>query len=474
MPSWRNTIEHASMSSFVSTVWNCVWFGTRNVIYHSTANKYTGQKPMKWIISIKSLLFGGLNKFHGEEDPDRNYFNQFSHQVSKSSNYYIEDSFNKYVKRNCQGNENLSFIHSYIRSIPANLNAFMSYMSNINCDFSVIGFSETWLNSSNIYTYSIDGYSHVRLTRETGKGGGVSLFICDSIMYCELPEFNMVCGYIECVFVKINCMGHNFIVGVVYRPPNSNISDFNDSIHDILEKVSNYPCYIMGDFNLDLLKHELHRPSEKFLDIMYANSYIPIINRPTRVTKDTCTLIDNIFTNNISINDHFFNGILTADITDHHILFHIIKSNNDKNVNDNEYKIVRIINESRINQFTEKIQNTDWSLLNSCRECQIYFSKFYTLLKTIYDEAFPLTRVKMRYRNRLPWLTDGLKNLSNIKIHYTGFHWNIPQLIIFQNTKIIKINFLPFWRKKKRIIIDQKFFQIRIISGKCATSSNRW
>ena len=146
---------------------------------------------------------------------------------------------NKYVKRNCEGTENLSFIHSNIRSIPANLNAFMSYMSNINCDFSVIGFSETWLNSSNIDTYSIDGYRHVGLTRETGKGGGVSLFICDSIMYCELPEFNMVCEYIECVFVKLNCMGHNFIVGVVYRAPNSNISDFNDSIHDILEKVFN-------------------------------------------------------------------------------------------------------------------------------------------------------------------------------------------------------------------------------------------
>ena len=36
-------------------------------------------------------------EFHGEQDPDRNYFNQFSHQLSKSSNYYIEDSFNKYV-----------------------------------------------------------------------------------------------------------------------------------------------------------------------------------------------------------------------------------------------------------------------------------------------------------------------------------------------------------------------------------------
>ena len=36
-------------------------------------------------------------EYHGELDPDRNYFNQFSHQLNKNSNYYIEDSFNKYI-----------------------------------------------------------------------------------------------------------------------------------------------------------------------------------------------------------------------------------------------------------------------------------------------------------------------------------------------------------------------------------------
>ena len=173
------------------------------------------------------------------------------------------------------------------------------------------------------------------------------------------------------------------IVGVVYRPPNSNTVDFIDSVHDILEKVAHYPCFIMGDFNLDLLKHELHRPREKFLDIMYANSYIPMINRPTRGTRDTCTLIDNIFTNNYSIRSNFFSGILKADITDHYILFHIIKDKDGEKDDSNEYKTVRIVNESRTNQFIEKIQNANWSVLNSYRDCQTYFSKFYALFKTI-------------------------------------------------------------------------------------------
>ena len=169
----------------------------------------------------------------------------------------------------------------------------------------------------------------------------------------------------------------------------------------------------MGDFNLDL-KHELHRPTEKCLDILHANSYIPIIKRPTRVTRDTCTLIDNIFTNKYNISSNFFSGILKADIPGHYILFHIIKAKDGKKDDSNEYKTARIVNESRTNQFIEKIQNAYWSVLNSYRDCQTYFSKFYALFKTVYDGSFPLTRVKMRYRNRLPWLTDGLKKIHQI------------------------------------------------------------
>ena len=230
-----------------------------------------------------------------------------------------------------------------------------------------------------------------------------------------MPELTLMHGHIECVFVKTICMDYMLIAGVVYRPPNSNTMAFIDSEHDILEKVAHYPCYIMGDFNLDLLKHELHRPTEKCLDIMYANSYISMINRPTRVTRDTCTLIDNIFTNNYSISRNFFSGILKADITDHYILFHIIKVKGGKKDDSNRYKSVSIVYESRTNQIIEKIQNANCSVLNLYRDCQTYFSKFYALFKTICDGSFPLTRVNMRYRNHLPWLTDGLKIPSIIK-----------------------------------------------------------
>ena len=81
-------------------------------------------------------------------------------------------------------------------------------------------------------------------------------------------------------------------------------------MHYILEKLGRQQCYIMGDFNPDLLKHEKHPPTEQFLDMMYYNAYIPLINRPTRITKETSTLIDNIFTNNYDIEDSLYSGLL--------------------------------------------------------------------------------------------------------------------------------------------------------------------
>ena len=57
--------------------------------------------------------------------------------------------------------------------------------------------------------------------------------------------------------------GIALIVGTVYRPPNCNIVDFDDAMSNILEKIGHHSSFIMGDFNLDLMKHDKHLPTEK-------------------------------------------------------------------------------------------------------------------------------------------------------------------------------------------------------------------
>ena len=230
---------------------------------------------------------------------------------------------------------------------------------------------------------------------------------------------------------------------------------------NILEKIGHHHCYIMGDYNLDLMKHDKHPPTEKFLDLMYANSFIPIINRPTRVTMNTCTLIDNIFINNYDVKDQQLQGILKTDISDHFILFHI-NHQNCQNSADNEYKLIRIVNEARTMQYVSRIQNIDWSSLESFRHCQAYMSNFLKIFKNIYEESFPLTKVKLQYRNRLPWLSDGLK--ASIKRKNKLYLTSLKHPTLY--------NILKYKQYKNKLTAllkceEKHFYQSQIIKNKC-------
>ena len=63
----------------------------------------------------------------------------------------------------------------------------------------------------------------------------------------------------------------------------------------------------MGDFNLDLLQYNHHVPTQEFIDSLFSHAFLPLISNPTRFTSYS-TLIDNIFTNNLT--QSVFNGII--------------------------------------------------------------------------------------------------------------------------------------------------------------------
>ena len=55
---------------------------------------------------------------------------------------------------------------------------------------------------------------------------------------------------------------------------------------------------------------------------MYANIFIPLPNRPTRVTSQSATIIDHLNSNN---SNAMFQGILVTDVTDHYPIFQMCR-----------------------------------------------------------------------------------------------------------------------------------------------------
>ena len=119
----------------------------------------------------------------------------------------------------------------------------------------------------------------------------------------------------------------------MYRPPNTDIKEFNEIMQTLLEntKTENKVCYLMGDYNMDLLNSESHGPTSNYNDTMYNNGFMPLITRPTRITNSSATLIDNIFTNQFSSQlGESLQGILLTDISDHYPVFYIAKKKKKK------------------------------------------------------------------------------------------------------------------------------------------------
>ena len=194
-------------------------------------------------------------------------------------------------------------MHLNTRSLLGNFDKFRILLANLqkSLPVRVIGVSKTWLNDLTSDQVNISGYNFVSNHRNSKTGGGTGLYMQDSLKYKLRPE----CTFsdpdiIESVFVEIDIPhGKNIVVGSIYRPPNQNMSLFVDKLNEILGIISkdNKHCYVISDFNSDLLHYNNHAHTQEFVDSLFSYAFYPLISKPTRITSHSATLIDNIFTN---------------------------------------------------------------------------------------------------------------------------------------------------------------------------------
>ena len=155
-------------------------------------------------------------------------------------------------------------------------------------------------------------------------------------------------------------------------------------------------------------------PSSDFIDIMYSHTLLPLIDKPTRVNKDSATVIDNIFTNNIEYIQHK-SGILYTDISDHFPVFSIVSEFHLRDTEGKTFYEKRVFSKYNIKKFHKKLQQIDWSCILTCNKCQDAFSLFHSQYCSKYEECFPYVKFKIGYKNRKPWLTSALKTSIKIK-----------------------------------------------------------
>ena len=219
---------------------------------------------------------------------------------------------------------------------------------------------ETWLNKTNAKRFMIPGYKFLSSHRKNKKGGGVGVLVSQEFDCRPRPDLSMNIPNLESLTVEIKTHSNSILVCSVYRPPTSKAKEFLRNYKRLLDKfsVNQREILIVGlDHNLDLMKHENHSPTKDFIDINLDLNLIPSITKPTRITKTSATLLDNIIVGKQFHN--FVANIAISDISDH--LPVVLKS-----YQPNLYKkqaltmTTRVVNDEACQNITESFLNWNW------------------------------------------------------------------------------------------------------------------
>ena len=140
-------------------------------------------------------------------------------------------------------------------------------------------------------------------------------------------------------------------------------------------------------------------------DIFTLNGLTQVINKPTRITKDTKTLIDIIVTTDTT---KVANQIVICNSISDHDVIGIIRK-----LHVNKYKprmvALRDFSKYDVNEYKEDLRNTPWETSFIFHDFNSAWDHFKSLLLSVIDKHAPITQKKVRGKDA-PWMNKDIKS----------------------------------------------------------------
>ena len=293
--------------------------------------------------------------------------------------------------------------HINIRSIVNKTEQMEHLLSDSNID--IVGVSESWLtHSSSTAAISIPGYNVFRKDRETGRGGGILIYVRDKFK-CELIRWPKEVN-VECIGLNISLSSAMyFTVICVYRPPSAK-DVFYDHLKTILNHCSSKKeITLLGDFNINW---DIKSDRKKIKQLTDKYNLTQIIKGPTRITNTSHTTIDLIFTNKPERISKTFN--LLSGLSDHNFILYLRKIKRTHLMASTRGQQYYFIPKSQQQFLNEEIQNVDWSNILENNDIEASSDSFIKKLNDIVTHFTKKGNSKQR-KNDLPWLNNEIIKL---------------------------------------------------------------
>ena len=311
--------------------------------------------------------------------------------------------------------QNINVLHLNMRSFLKNYDSLVMLLNDLQergVIVHVIALCETFLNGLNMTTAKLENYKELHRCRENRLGGGISIFVHDRVKLIRVIDspFN---DNFESLLIEVSLNGNMFMLSEIYRPPNSDDTRFSEGLDEILTLVEKCKIsFICGDFNYDLLKMHIHKPTEAFFGCLLDHNHAPYISKPTRVTYSSSTLIDNIFVKTPHLNKSL-SYILIDGMSDHFPCFLSLElCAKRKSYPPVTFERRKITDDSLL-KIQQDLLFHDWEILYDMSTDTSY-EYLTSTITAVLDRHSPKKVIKIHADERFvePWLTVSIKKCN--------------------------------------------------------------
>ena len=346
-------------------------------------------------------------------------------------------------------NNELRVMYLNIRSLKSNIDYIRENIEQFK-KYDVLCFCETNTNvdslPNNYNDVALDSFYTPIMQkphRTSNRGGGVAIYVServcgeDDIAKIEVDTSSnstdsratpTVPG--EHLFVKINIklrnnrQGKTYIIGNFYRSPSSSKQLFHTYLDNLLCKLEpqcNKHIILGGDFNFNLANIETDEECQKLIDTTTRFNFLQVINKPTRITDHSMTLLDHIYTN--TVHDMVSSGVVTFDVSDHLATYITIALHDHRGTLENDYDFsssYSCINTEGLSSFHSTLDEETWDGVSNASGTQSKYDAFINTYTEHYNNAFPKKRGRRKNERLkpkpwiLPWLEDACSRKNGL------------------------------------------------------------
>ena len=296
--------------------------------------------------------------------------------------------------------------HLNIRSLLPKHDEIQALLVDSNLDYLCL--SESWLHSKALTTLiDIPGYTCFRKDRETGRGGGVVIYIRDSFKTASIElDYNDI--PIECIGVTVHLSPEmRFRIIVLYNHP-THTNSFYNALEKLLKIVSHKTeVIIFGDFNVNWANK---KSRSKLKSTMSKFDFSQVIEGPTRITKSTQSQIDLLFTNRVERICKTYN--LITGLSDHNMILAARKLTKKRFVNNSQLPVPDKLEvpKNDLQKLEHELRGVSWNNVLQSADPNRCCHELMNIIDKIMSK-FLKTKKKTNRKNSLPWIDSSIRQL---------------------------------------------------------------